>query len=392
MSGSQELARSTERSGFALALACRAQASEEFGRRAGAQPFSLVVDLSSEPIGPRWLRGLAALALLCSTALLLAPGSDPFGSMAQAAPASGAGNLLIAHAQRQTADPAIQPVPAAVPADFVPAPARVASQGSAVRVSGQVSSGLYWSLRDAGVTPATAANYLRALSSRIDLGADIAPFDRFDLVFDKSGEKGPELLYAALHRAQGDDIRLVKWRLGGGKPGWFDADGKQRRSTGIMAPVPGRVTSGFGARVHPIFRFRRMHNGVDFGSPAGTPIVSAADGRVVAAGWAGGYGRQVRVAHGNGVVTSYSHMSGIAASPGMAIRQGQVIGYVGSSGVSTGPHLHFEVRVAGRPVDPLSVQLASRPALSGADLAQLKARVRQLTAIGTGQHGANTSS
>jgi murein DD-endopeptidase MepM/ murein hydrolase activator NlpD len=149
-----------------------------------------------------------------------------------------------------------------------------------------------------------------------------------------------------------------------------------------MAPVDGRMTSGFGMRHHPILRFARMHSGIDFGARYGTPIVAAADGHVVGAGWAGGYGRQVQVRHDGGVVTTYSHMSGIAAEPGQPVRQGQVIGYVGSTGISTGPHLHFEVRVAGRPVNPLAVKLQTAAAISGAELGAFKARVKELLAIG----------
>lgn len=113
-----------------------------------------------------------------------------------------------------------------------------------------------------------------------------------------------------------------------------------------MAPV----TSYFGNRYHPILHFMRFHAGVDIGAGWGSPIVAAADGQVAAAGWAGGYGREVRIAHGGGLVSLYGHMSEIVAQPGSFVRRGQLIGYVGSSGLSTGPHLHFEVRLGGQPV------------------------------------------
>ena len=125
-------------------------------------------------------------------------------------------------------------------------------------------------------------------------------------------------------------------------------------------PVAGRITSGFGRRVHPILRFARMHKGVDFGASRGAPIHATADGQVTRAGWAGGYGRQVRIAHGGGLATSYSHMSRMVVEPGAFVRQGQLIGYVGSSGLSTGPHLHYEVRRNGRAVDPARVALLQR--------------------------------
>jgi murein DD-endopeptidase MepM/ murein hydrolase activator NlpD len=135
-------------------------------------------------------------------------------------------------------------------------------------------------------------------------------------------------------------------------------------------------------RYHPILHFARMHAGIDFGAAWGSPIVAAADGQVVAAGWAGGYGREVQIAHGGGIVTLYGHMSGIAASAGEIVRQGQVIGYVGSSGLSTGPHVHFEVRVNGQPVDPMQVRLQSRSAVSGTERVAFNARLKQLLAVG----------
>jgi murein DD-endopeptidase MepM/ murein hydrolase activator NlpD len=150
-----------------------------------------------------------------------------------------------------------------------------------------------------------------------------------------------------------------------------------------MAPVAGRITSSFGYRYHPILHFSRLHAGIDFGAAWGSPIVAAADGQVIGAGYAGGYGRQVRIAHAGGIVTTYSHMSSIIASPGLPVRQGQVIGYVGSSGLSTGPHLHFEVRINGQPVNPLTARLVSRPVFQGPQLAAFKARLKELLSIPT---------
>ena len=126
-----------------------------------------------------------------------------------------------------------------------------------------------------------------------------------------------------------------------------------------------------------------MHKGIDFGATWGTPIHAAADGQVARAGWAGGYGRQVRIAHGGGMVTTYSHMSRTVAQAGSFVRQGQLIGYVGSSGLSTGPHLHYEVYRNGAPVNPLGVKFASSALLQGTELAKFKAHLAQLMAAGT---------
>ena len=255
----------------------------------------------------------------------------------------------------------------------------IAETADAVRVQGAVTDGLYWSIRDAGVSPQATAEYLHALSTKIDVGSDVAPYDRFDLVVAKGTG---QLLYAALHHAEGrGDVELLKWNEGG-RTDWFDDSAGQAQSSGLMAPVAGRITSGFGMRFHPILHYERFHAGLDFGAAYGSPIVAAANGQVIAAGWAGGYGREVQIAHGGGVVTLYGHMSGIVAQPGEMVRQGQVIGYVGSTGLSTGPHLHFEVKVDGRAVNPLNVQLQTRSEVSLADEAAFKVRLKQMQSIG----------
>ena len=343
-----------------------------FGRGGQRARFSLVVDLAAEPLGPRWLRGAATLALLCGSALLLAPGFGPLGATRVAAPVH-----VDATDHGMLAFQAFEPEAATAPESQQRGIA-VGERNGLKRVSGDVSGGLYWSLRDAGASPDVAATYLKAISSRIDVG-EVAPFDRFEFVIDKDGG---ELLFAGLHRAIGSDVELLKWNSEGGS-GWFSSDSADTSSSAFMTPVNGRISSGFGRRVHPILRYSRFHSGLDFAAGAGSAVVAAADGQVVGAGWTGGYGRQVRVAHGGGVVTSYSHLSGIAASPGTPVRQGQLIGYVGSSGLSTGPHLHFEVRVNGRAVNPLAARLVRRPVLDGAELARFKARLKQLQSIPT---------
>ena len=356
----------------------RARSADALGTE--AEPFSLVVDLSAEPVGRRWARGAGTLALLCAAALALAPGL----SLLRAAEA----RAVVPPTERFQLNPMLtagSPGPRTPESDFIAAPeaadAVVASTPAEIRVQGPVTEGLYWSLRNAGVSSEVAAAYLQALATRIDVGADVAPFDRFDLVFAKA--EGQPLLYAALRRADAPDVELLKWSAAG-RTDWFDTEASAAQSSaGLMSPVAGRITSRFGSRRHPILGFARFHSGIDFGAAWGSPIAAAADGVVVGAGWSGGYGRQVRVAHDGGVLTTYSHMSGIAAAPGETVRQGQVIGYVGSTGLSTGPHLHFEVRVNGRAVDPMQVQLQRRQSISGAARQAFNARLKQLTAIGS---------
>ena len=255
-----------------------------------------------------------------------------------------------------------------------------------LRLRGRVGTGLYWSLRAAGATPATAAAYLQALATRIEVGSEIGPHDRFDLVLANrraaTGESvtGP-LLYAGLDRAAAADLQLLSWPVGG-RPQWVDAadaEALSRPSSSAMRwPVQAPITSGFGWRVHPILRFGRMHRGIDFGARWGTPIVAAGDGQVVRAGWAGGYGRQVRIAHGDGLVTSYSHMSRITAPEGTPVRQGELIGYVGSTGLSTGPHLHFETWRHGVAVNPAGVRFTGAAPVDLRQAQAIRARLRQL--------------
>ena len=269
--------------------------------------------------------------------------------------------------------------------------ARIAVDSRPLRIRGRVGDGLYWALRSSGVSPQAAGEYLRAIGAQLDVGSELAPDDRFDLIVANrraaSGEsqEGP-LLYASIDRSAASDVRLMKWTIGG-RTDWVDAKGAGRQVATFAWPVAGRITSGFGLRVHPILRFARMHRGIDFGAGYGTPIVAASDGQVVKAGWAGGYGRQVRIAHGGGIVTSYSHMSRTVAEPGSLVRQGQLIGYVGSSGLSTGPHLHYEVYRNGTAVNPLGVKFASRSLLDGAELERFKAHLARLMAIGQPNKG-----
>ena len=263
---------------------------------------------------------------------------------------------------------------------------RIAVDSTPLRVRGRVGDGLYWSLRASGVSPQAAGEYLRALATQIDVGADVSPDDRFDLILANrraaSGEsqEGP-LLYAAIDRTAGPDIRLMKWNLGG-RADWMDVNGAGRQVSSAIWPVAARITSGFGMRYHPILHFGRMHKGIDFGAHYGQPIVATADGQVTRAGWAGGYGRQVRLAHGGGMATSYNHMSRIIVEPGTLVHQGQVIGYVGSSGLSTGPHLHYEVYRNGVAVNPMGVKFGSSALLAGDELARFKARLEALMRVG----------
>jgi murein DD-endopeptidase MepM/ murein hydrolase activator NlpD len=233
-------------------------------------------------------------------------------------------------------------------------------------------------LEAAGVPAAQGREYVAVLGHAIQLAGGLSVDDRFDLVMERrpDGSLG-QLLYIGLDRVARADVELLKW-TDGKHIIWVNGDGVGGDSEGALRlPVAGRVTSSFGERFHPILGYERFHAGVDLGAAWGSPISAAADGRVIAAGWRGGYGQAVEIVHAGGLETLYGHMSRIAAAPGELVHQGEVIGYVGSTGLSTGPHVHFEVLKNGRPVNPMSVKLGGGPAqLQGAKLEQFDDTLR----------------
>jgi murein DD-endopeptidase MepM/ murein hydrolase activator NlpD len=256
-----------------------------------------------------------------------------------------------------------------------------------LRIQGRAGPSLYRATRAAGVPAKAVETYLRALATQIDVG-EIGENDRFDLVLEHrraaSGESETgALLYAGLERSAGPSLQLMPWQRDG-RVQWFEAAGVGKAQGLLQRPVPGTVSSDFGLRRHPILGYTRMHKGIDFRAGYGTPILATTDGTVSFAGWAGGYGNQVRIAHGGGVTTSYSHMSRMVTGPGQPVRQGELIGYVGSTGMSTGPHLHYELHVNGVPVDPASIRYATRAQLSGAELDAFRTRMRAYLALRPG--------
>ncbi len=263
----------------------------------------------------------------------------------------------------------------------------IAVDDTPMRLTGMVGDSLYRSIRASGATPSVVADYIRAVAQHVDIG-DISALDRYDLVFEHkraaTGEvQTGRLLYAGI-RHDGESLRLLRWTLGG-REQWFDAAGAGERREGFAMPVAGaRLTSSFGMRFHPILGFSRMHQGMDLAAPYGTPIVAASDGVVRFAGWHGGHGNFVQIAHAGGLGTGYGHMSRFVVSPGTSVRQGQLIGYVGMTGLTTGPHVHFEVYRNGQPIDPASANFSATAQLSGEALRNFRARLARLTALPEG--------
>ena len=254
-----------------------------------------------------------------------------------------------------------------------------------LRIRGVVGQSLYRAARAAGAPASSVQQYLRALGAEVDLDSAIASGDEFDLVVEykraATGEvEAGRLLYAGLLRNGKPRKQLMRW----GKDGrFFEASGVGEQREGLLMPVASRgVSSSYGRRRHPILGYSRMHAGIDFRASYGSPIYAVTDGTVQFAGRHGGHGNFVKLSHGGGLGTGYAHMSRIAVSSGERVRRGQVIGYVGSTGLSTGPHLHYEMYRNGATVNPSGVQFVTRAQLSGQELASFRARLAELQQIG----------
>lgn len=238
-----------------------------------------------------------------------------------------------------------------------------------------VYDGIYRAAFSYGLTRPMTRQLVRLLASDVDFQARLGPTDRIDVFFsqpddDNHASDESELLYVQANFA-GTIRTFYRFQMEDGSVDYFDEEGRSARQFLLRTAVPnGRFTSGFGGRRHPVLGYTRMHTGVDWAAPRGTPIIAVGNGVVEQAGWSGGYGRQTIIRHANGYKTSYSHQNAIAdgVTEGARVRQGQVIGYVGSTGLSTGNHLHFEMIVNGTKVDPMRVRLPVEKALKGEEL------------------------
>lgn len=256
-----------------------------------------------------------------------------------------------------------------------------------LRIRGTVGNSLYRSARAAGAPASAVQQYLKALGDQVDMDRTVRATDTFDIIISHrraaTGERqAGKLLYAGIDRGAQSKIQLMRW---GNDGRFYEASGVGEQRSGLVAPVPGPISSRFGMRRHPILGYRRMHSGMDFRARHGTPIVAVTDGRVVGAGRMGGCGNAVRLDHGGGMATRYCHMSRMAVRRGQSVRRGQVIGYVGSTGLSTGPHLHYEMYRNGRAVNPASVKFVTRAQLSGDELRKFRAALAALKTVEAGE-------
>ena len=241
------------------------------------------------------------------------------------------------------------------------------------RQAGIIRSSLYDAGSDAGVPQPIMAEMIRAMSYDIDFQRDIQPGDSFELLYeqyrDRDGRpvKTGVILYAELTLG-GDPHDFYSFTAADGRSDFYTASGDSVRKALLRTPVDGfRITSGFGMRKHPILGYSKFHKGIDFAAPTGAPIYAAGDGVVEEAGRKSSYGNYVRIRHNGTYGTAYAHLSRFATGMkvGRRVRQGEIIGYVGSTGRSTGPHLHYEVLVSGNQINPLSVKLPTGEKLTG---------------------------
>jgi len=226
---------------------------------------------------------------------------------------------------------------------------------------------------------------IRAFSYSVDFQRDIQPGDTFEVLYERLlDDRGAvaregEMLFAGL-TLSGKPLELFRVELGDDAAEYYQPDGTSIKKALLRTPVDGaRITSGFGMRSHPILGYSKMHKGMDFGAPTGTPVYAAGDGIVDEIGAWGSYGNYVRLRHTGAVSTAYAHLSRFAPDmrKGKRVRQGDVIAFVGSTGRSTGPHLHYEVFNGRTQVNPAAVELPVAKALEGKELASFKRLVEQ---------------
>lgn len=246
------------------------------------------------------------------------------------------------------------------------------------RHEGQIRSSLLSAAMEKGVPSQITHNFIKLFSSTVDFSREIRSGDSFELMYERKTDedgkfvKNGDILFASL-TIRGEKIALYRHTDAKGFTDFYDEKGHSVRKSLLRNPVPGsRVSSPYGRRRHPILGYRNMHWGIDYAAPRGTPIHAGGDGVLERVGRKGAYGKYIRLRHNSQYETAYAHMHRYARGmkPGKRVRKGQVIGYVGSTGRSTGPHLHYEIIKSGRRVNPARVKIAAGRILNGKELSR----------------------
>ena len=236
-----------------------------------------------------------------------------------------------------------------------------------------ITSSLYRSAIDLGIKPNVIIEFARLYGFQVDFQRDVWKDDSFQIIYEEFTNKDNkvvdtgEILFANLN-LQNSDLQLYKYEYEKNKIDYFDENGKSIRKSLMKTPINGaRLSSSYGKRKHPILGYTKMHMGTDFAAPKGTPIMASGDGKIIKAGWCGGGGNCIKIKHNNTYQTVYAHMSkfGRGIKKGSRVKQGQIIGYVGSTGMSTGPHLHYEVIENGKKINSQKMRLPSGKILKG---------------------------
>ncbi len=253
--------------------------------------------------------------------------------------------------------------------------------------SGEIRDSLFNAGDRAGMSHTAILELAKAFSYDIDFAQDLRVGDRFSVVYEEIWRDGERLrsgdVLAATFVNQGKPYQVFRYQFADGRTDYFDADGRPMKKGFLRMPVDfARISSRFSAaRKHPILGRTRAHQGVDYAASTGTPIMAAGDGKISFAGWKGGYGRTIIIQHANNVSTLYGHMSSLGPyKTGSRVRQGDVIGRVGKSGLATGPHLHYEFRVAGVHRDPLKVTMPKPEPLPRSELERFRLQTQPLLA------------
>jgi len=255
------------------------------------------------------------------------------------------------------------------------------------RVTGTIDSSLFEAAQEAGLPVAVVSDLIKTFSYDVDFQRDIHDGDSFEVYYqrfenaDGAFAKAGTMLYASLTLG-GKKIPMYYFEHDGDGE-YYSPNGESVRKSLLRTPVDGaKITSGFGMRLHPLLGYTRMHKGIDFGAPTGTPIYAAGNGVVVDIGVHSGYGNYIRIRHNDTYSTAYAHASRFAAGlhKGDRVKQGEVIAYVGATGDATGPHLHYEILVNNQQVNPATVKVAGGDKLTGKDLAAFKAQVQKIDA------------